>query len=82
MLLVQLAEAFLLGEAGELGRDDCGGALRGGLGELSVEPQGGGALGVAEAVAEAAGDGVQVGARGQELGGRVIEWSRLSESNR
>ena len=78
MLLVQLAEAFFLAEAVELGGDNGGGGLVGGTRELGIELQGRRAFGVAEA----AGDGVQVGARGQELGGRVIEWSRLSESNR
>ena len=68
MLLVQLAEAFLLAEAVELGGDDGGGGLVGGASELGVEPQGRRAL----SVAEASGDGVQVGARGQELGSGVV----------
>jgi hypothetical protein len=59
LLAVQVAELFSFSEAVELGRDDRSGALVGGPGELGVEPQGGGALGVAEA----AGDGVQISAR-------------------
>ena len=47
MLPVQLAEAFLLAEAVELGWDDGGGGLVGGGCELGIELQGGGALCVA-----------------------------------
>ena len=67
MLVVQFAKAFLLAESVELGGEDAGGALVGGPGELGVELQGGGA----PRVPEAPGDGVQAGARGQELGGGV-----------
>ena len=68
MLAVQVAEPFFLAEAVELGRDDRGGVPVGGPGELGVEPQGGGAFGVAEAP----GDGVQIGACREELGGGVV----------
>ena len=68
MLPVQLAEAFLFAEAVELGGDDDGRGLVGGAGELGVELQGRGALGVTEAP----GHCVQVGASGQELGGGVV----------
>src|SRR5690349_19824153 len=65
---IELAKSFFSAETVELGRDDSGGALVGGPGELGVELQGRGAL----RVAEAPGDGVQVGACGQELGGGVV----------
>jgi hypothetical protein len=45
-LPVQLAEPFPLAELVELGRDDRGGPLVGGPGELGIKPQGGGAFGV------------------------------------
>ena len=67
-LAVQVAEPFSFAEPVELGRDDRSGVLVGGPGELGVEPQGGGAFGVAEA----AGDGVQVGASREELGSGVV----------
>ena len=66
--LEALAEPLFPAELVELRRDDGGGLLVGGPGELGVELQGRGAL----RVAEAPGDGVQVGARGQELGGGVV----------
>ena len=67
-LAVQVAEPFSFAEAVELGRDDRGGVLVGGTGELCVEPQGGRAFGVAEAT----GDGVQIGACREELGSGVV----------
>lgn len=68
MLAVELAEPFFSAELVELGRDDRGRVLVGRTGELGVELQGGGAL----RVAETPGDGLQVRARGQQLGGRVM----------
>ena len=59
-LAVQVPESFPLAGGGpsKLVRMIRGGVLIGGQGELGVEPQGGRAFGVAEA----AGDGVQIGA--------------------
>jgi len=68
MLAIELPEPFFPAELVKLGRDDHGGALVGGPSELGVELQRGGTL----RVAQAPGDGVQVGARGQELGGGVV----------
>ena len=65
MLTVQFAQAFLRAVRVELGGDHRGSALVGGPGELGVEPQGGGAL----RVPEAPGHRVEVGTRGEELGG-------------
>ena len=67
-LAVQLAKPFSFAEAVELDRDDRSGVLVGRAGELGVELQGGGAFGVPEA----SGDGVQVGACREELGGGVV----------
>ncbi len=64
----ELTEPFLLAEPVELGRYDRSGALVSEPGELGVELQRRGTL----RVAETPGDGVQVGARGQELGGGVV----------
>ena len=64
LVVVELAESFFLTQPVELGGDDRSGTLVRGPGELGVELQGRGAL----RMAEAAGDGVQVGACGQELG--------------
>jgi hypothetical protein len=68
VLLVQLAEAFLLAESVEPGGDDGGGGLAGGACELGAELQSGGSFGVPEAP----GDGVQVSAGGQEPSGGVV----------
>ena len=68
MLAVELTKPFLLAEFVELGGDDGGGLLVGGPGELGVELQGRRAF----RVAEAPGDGVQVGTCGQKLGGGVV----------
>ena len=68
-LPVQIAEALLPAEPVKAGRDDGGGGLLvGGTGELGVEPQRGGALGVAES----SGDGVEVDAVRQQLSGLVM----------
>ena len=62
---VQVAEPFSFAEPGELGRDDRGGALVGGLGELGVELERGRAF----RVAQASGNSVEVHTRREELGG-------------
>lgn len=64
----QLAEPVFPAELVEAGGDHGGGLLVGGAEELGVVLQGGGALGVAEA----AGDGVEVDAGCEELGGGVV----------
>ena len=68
MLTVEFAHPLLSAESVELGRDYGGGPLIGGPGELGVELQRRGTL----RVAETPGDGVQVGARGQQLGRGVV----------
>ena len=67
-LAIQVTESFSFAEPVELGGDELGGVLVGRPGELGVEPQGRGALGVTEA----AGDGVQIGACREQLGGGVV----------
>jgi hypothetical protein len=68
VVVVELAEAFLLVEAVELRGDDDGGGLVGGACELGRKLQSRRAL----SVAEASGHDVQVGARGEELGRGVV----------
>ena len=57
VLVVELAEPFLLAQLVELGGDDRGGALVGGPSELGVELECGGTFGVAEAASHS----IQVG---------------------
>jgi hypothetical protein len=67
-LQVQLSEAFLPAEPVKAGGDDGGSLLVGKMGELRVELQGGGSLGVPKS----SGDGIEVDAVGQQLSGRVM----------
>ncbi len=68
VMVVELAEAFFLAKAVELGGDDDGRGLVGGACELGVGLQRRRALGMAEAT----GHRVQVGACGQKLGSGVV----------
>jgi hypothetical protein len=81
-LPVQLKKAFVLAEPVKAGGDDGGSLLVGGTGELGIELQGGGALGVTESP----GDGIEVDAvpRNRTLAFELccLAGSRLSESNR